>query len=305
MYMNDEQSLDKQMAEENGRISLTDIFCILRAHLFLILIITILFAAGGVAYSKIRKPVYTASVPVQFDIVVKMLDEYQQETDDNNEVASTNYLFKYIESAVGICQSGEVLDRANVYYYYYLNSNKNVNDFITELNVAYKTVIVSEGKTAKELHGEIPDYDVTEELLNKYRNKYFDSSKVGVKYSSSDQEKRVDFSLSVNDLNSNRAKEMARIYALAADVALNKILVFDDGTAGLIDLADSVSGVSISSDMSAMKIVIIAAVLGLALALLTVYIIHLTDNSLTSKEQLEGISGANVIAYIENVPEVK
>ena len=82
------------------------------------------------------------------------------------------------------------------------------------------------------------------------------------------------------------------------------MLVFDNGTAGLIDLAGSVSGVSVSSDMSTMKIVIIAAVLGVVLALMTVYILRISDNTVKSKEQLEELSGANVIAYIENVPEV-
>ncbi|MBR0189691.1 MAG: hypothetical protein IJQ23_04840 [Clostridia bacterium] len=294
--MNDEQILEQQTEKDGSRISLTDILYVLRAHLLLIIIITVLFAAGGVAYSKVRKPVYTASVPVQFDVIVKALDEHGAETDKDNEVASTNYLFRYIESAVGICKSGEVIDRANVYYHYYLNSGKKIDEFITELTEAYKTVKAS--------HGEIPNYEVTDELMDQYRDKYFNSDKVGAKYSSSTTEQRVDFSLWVTDLNSGRARELARIYALAADVALNKMLVFDNGTAGLIDLAGSVSGVSVSSDMSTMKIVIIAAVLGVVLALMTVYILRISDNTVKSKEQLEELSGANVIAYIENVPEV-
>lgn len=294
--MNDEQILEQQTEKDGSRISLTDILYVLRAHLLLIIIITVLFAAGGVAYSKVRKPVYTASVPVQFDVIVKALDEHGAETDKDNEVASTNYLFRYIESAVGICKSGEVIDRANVYYHYYLNSGKKIDEFITELTEAYKTVKAS--------HGEIPNYEVTDELMNEYRDKYFNLDKVGAKYSSSTTEQRVDFSLWVTDLNSGRARELARIYALAADVALNKMLVFDNGTAGLIDLAGSVSGVSVSSDMSTMKIVIIAAVLGVVLALMTVYILRISDNTVKSKEQLEELSGANVIAYIENVPEV-
>ena len=297
--MNDEQISESQQAKEGGGISLRDIFYVLRAQWLLILIITVLFAAGGFAYSKIRKPVYTASVPVQFDVVVKALDEHGDETDKDNQVASTNYLFRYIESAVGICKSGEVMDRANVYYDYYLKSGKKIDVFISELTEAYKTV--------KADHGEIPDYEATEEKLDEFRNKWFSSGKVGTKYSSSSNssEIRVDFSLWVKNLDSVRAKEMARIYALAADVSLNKILVFDNGTAGLIDLAGSVSGVSVSPDMSARKVIIIAAVLGLALSLLVVYIMYLTDNTVKSKEQLEEMSGTNVIAYIDNVEEVK
>ena len=294
--MNDEQVLDRQQAENKG-ISFTDILYVLRAHLLLILIVTLLFAAGGVVYSKLRKPVYTASVPVQFEVVVNMVDEHGVETDEYNPKMSTTYLFRYIESAVGICKSGEVIDRANVYYEYYLNSGKSIDVFIGELTEIYTTVKAS--------HGEIPGYEATDKKLDACRDKYFNADKVGAKYSSSDDVQRVDFSLWVKDLDNVRAKNMARIYALAADVSLNKILVFDNGTAGLIDLAGSVSGVSASPDMANNKIVIIATVLGLALALLTVYIIYLFDNTVKSKEQLEEMSGASVIAYIDNVAEVQ
>lgn len=293
--MNDEQVLDLQQSESKG-ISFTDILYVLRAHLLLILIVTLVFAAGGVGYSKLRKPVYTASVPVQFDVVVNMVDEHGEETDEYNPRMSTTYLFRYIESAVGICKSGEVIDRANVYYDYYLKSDKNIDDFIKELTEIYKPVKTS--------HDEIPGYEATDEKLAECRDKYFTLNKVGTKYSSSNDGQRVDFSLWVKDLDDARAKNMTRIYALAADVSLNKILVFDNGTAGLIDLAGSVSGVSASPDMANNKIIIIATVLGLALALLTVYIIYLFDNTVKSKEQLEEMSGASVIAYIDNVAEV-
>ena len=297
--MNDEQILDQQTAEESGRVSLTNILYALRAHLLLILIITVLFAAGGVGYSKIRKPVYTATVPVQFDVVIKATDEHAHVLERDNQVASTNYLFRYVESAVGICQSGEVIDRANVYYNYYLQSGKNIDEFIDELYAIYKPL--------KAEHGEIPDYPVTEENRNANRNRWFSSGNVGTRYTAKDQNNLqvVDFSLWVRNLDSTVAREMARIYALAADVSLNEILVFDNGTAGLIDLADSVSGISATPDMSMTKIVVIAAALGLIFALVTVYIMYLSDNTVKSKEQLEVMSGSSVIAYIDNVAEVK
>lgn len=299
--MDNEQTLNQQVAEDSGKVSLTNILYALRSHLLFILIVTILFAAGGFAYSKIRKPVYTASVPVQFDVVVKALDEHGDETGKNNQVASTNYLFKYIESAVGICKSGEVIDRANVYYSFYLRSGKSMDDFIKELTEAYNPV--------KSSHSEIPGYEVTDENRDENRNKWFNSGNVGTKYTSKDKnnEQVVDFSLWVKNLDIVQAKEMARVYVLAADVSLNEILDFDNGngTAGLIDLAGAVSGVSASPDMSKTKIVIIAAALGVVLALLTVYIMYLVDNTVKSKEQLEAMSGANVIAYIDDVAEVK
>ncbi|MBO4539360.1 MAG: hypothetical protein J5781_03730, partial [Clostridia bacterium] len=283
-------------------IALIDVFQLLRQHIVLILIITLLFAAGGFAYSRLRKPVYTATVPVQFDVTIKSFDEHGLETENDNQVASTNYLFAYIDSAAGICKSGEVIDRANVYYNYFLfqsKNGKNIDDFMREIYTAYQEV--------KATRGEIPGYEVTEDAIMKCRNKWFTSDNVGANSSSSGtgSEVAVNFSLWVKNLNSTQARIMARIYAFAADVALNQILVFDNGTAGLIDLAGTYYGVSLSPDMSTTKVVIAAVIIGLALALATVFIMNFADNTVKSKEQLEKMSGASVIAYIDDVAEVR
>ncbi len=296
--MDNEQTLNQQSAEERSGIALADIFYVLRSHLLLILIIVLVFAAGGFAYSKVRKPVYTATVPVQFDVDINSVDTSGNDTSNQN---SYTYLVRYVDTVDGICKSGEVIDRANVYYDYYLQSGKKIDTFMEELTSAYGAVKTS--------HGEIPDYEVTEENINKNRNKWFDSGNVGTKYNSSSDgsKQRFDFSLWVKDLVAANAREMARIYALAADVALNQILYlgFDNGTAGLIDLAGSSKGVSVSPDMSTLRVIIIAAALGVVVALATVYIKNLADNTVKSKELLEELSGASVIAYIDDVAEAK
>ena len=299
--MDDEKTLNQQGNEEGGGVSIADIFFVLRSHILLILIITFIFAVGGFVYSKIRKPVYTATAPVQFDVAIKtiMTDEQGEDIEGDNQVASTNYLFAYIDTAVGVCKSGAVIDRANVYYYLYLKSGKKIDVFINELTAAYQTV--------KSTHGEISGYEVDDELTTKYRNRWFYSGNVGTNYSSSStgSDISVNFGLWVKDLVSTNAKEMARIYMIAADVALNQILVFDNGTAGLIDLAGAASGISVSPDISTLKVVLVAIVLGIAIALATVYIMVLSDTTVKSKEQLEQMSGASVIAYIDDVAEAK
>ena len=300
--MDDEQRILTQQATEDGNgVSIADILCIFRAHIILILVITLLFAAGGFLYSKIRKPVYTATVPVQFDVEINsiIVDEHGNETNKVNQTSSTTYLFAYIDTAVGICKSGEVIDRANVYYDIYLRSGKDIDVFMKEIDAAYRTV--------KDSHDEIPDYAVTDEAIERTRNVWFDSSNVGTNYSSSgsSSDVKVNFGLQVSDLNAKNAKEMARVYAFAADVSLNKILVFDSGTAGLVDLAGSTSGVSVSPDMSTRRILIIAAILGFAVAVATVYIMSIADNTVKSKELLEEITGSGVIAYIDDIAEAR
>ncbi len=296
--MDNEQSLNSRNAEKTGGISLVDILYVLRAHIVLIVIITLLFAAGGFLYAKNKKPVYTASVPVQFNVQINAVDEYGNPIVD--QVSSTNYLFAYLDTAVDVCKSGDVLDRANIYYHFYLESGKTIDEFITEINAAYT-------KTVKEEREEIPGYEVSEDLMETYRDKWIKSGKVGTTYSSSKNsaDTVIYFRLWVKDANPTYAKEMARIYALAADVSLNRVLNFGKTTAGLFDLAGQSSGVSVSTNAATKKTVVIAFVLGLVVSLAVVYIIYLIDNTVKSKEQLETLSGANVIAYIEDIAEVK
>ena len=293
--MDNEETLNKVNAESGKGISFTDIFYILRAHLILIIFITLLFGAGGYAYSRVRKPVYTASVPVQFKT-----EMFNGQSGNTDQVSSTNYLFAYFDTAVGICKSGEVLDRANVYYRFYKQSGLSIDDFILTLNAAY----TSEARIAR---SEIPGYEVTEELKDEWRNKFYTVDKIGTNYSSnkSGSDTVVFFRLWVKDLNKTDAREMARIYAVAADVSLNRILDLGKGAAGLIELADKVSDVSVSSDMSQRNIIIISLVLGFVVSLVIVYLSYLADNTVKSKEQVEKLTGANVIAYLEDVAEVK
>lgn len=299
---NERQTINQQVAEDKGGISFADIFYVLRSHIILILAITLLFAVGGFIYSKVRKPLYTATVPVQFDVSIKSLDK-ETNAEDDDQRASTTYLFTYIDTAVGICKSGEVIDRANVYYDAFLKSGKPIDEFMQDLGDAYEAV--------KLQHGEIPNYEITSENVKACRNKWMSAGNVGTNYTSNSNSAdiQVNFELWVKDLNSKDAQEMARVYSFAANVSLNKILVFDkeetgfNGTAGLIDLAGSSRGVAVATDISTAKILIISIALGLAIALATVYIINVSDNTMKSKEQMEEMFGVSVIAYIDKVTE--
>ena len=113
------------------------------------------------------------------------------------------------------------------------------------------------------------------------------------------------FTLWVKNVNLEYAREMARIYAFAADVALNLNVNFGDATTGVIELSDSVKGVSVVADLTTAKVVLIALILGFVLSLAAAYLMYLADNTIKSKEQLEKITGANVIAYIEDIAEAK
>nr|MBO4517399.1 hypothetical protein [Clostridia bacterium] len=300
--MDNEQSLNIRNGEKKGGISLAEILHVLRSHILLILIITLLFAAGGFLYARNKKPVYTASVPVLFSVQVSADGEFDR-------VSSVNYMRKYMNTAAGICEKGIVLDRANVYYYFYQErykkNGKTIDEFMTDIKSVYN-------QSVKENREEIPGFEVNETLLNKYRNKWFNQNNIVVGYtaSESDEELVIKFSLSVKDANATVAREMAYIYTIASDFSLNYVLNFSDAstvitTAGLINLVRDSRGIGVSSNASTKKPIIIAAVLGLVISLAVIYVIYVIDNTVKSKEQLEALSGANVIAYIEDVAEVK
>ena len=299
--MDNEQTVNKSVntkdnEQNNIQSSLADIVHVLRAHLLLIIIITLLFAAGGYLYSKTRTPVYTASVPVQFEVKINETDKASGK-EIVDQVSSTNYLFAYLDTAVRFCASGEVLDRANVYFYFYKQSGKKLDDFIAELSDLYND--------SKMHRGEIPGYLVDEELKEAYRGKWFNGSNVGTNYNSSESDTVVNFKLWVTDLNSTTAREKARIFALAADVALNRKVDFGTATAGIIELNNSSSGVSVAADVPTNRIIIIAAFIGFMISLALIYILYLLDNTVKAKEQLEKMTGASVVAYIDDVSEAR
>ncbi|MBO4251132.1 MAG: hypothetical protein J5911_00540 [Clostridia bacterium] len=300
--MDNEEILKKQNNESGKGISFMDIFYIIRAHLILIIMITVLFGVGGFAYSRVRKPYYTASVPVEFKA-----EMFKAQTDSDklpvDQTTSGSFLFAYLENAVAICKSGEVIERANVYYKFFLESKMDIDTFITTLKSAYTA------SERNERH-EIPGYSVTDELraaVRKEENPVFTANNIGTNYvaakNSADAE--IDFVLWVKNLDQQEVPKMARIYALAADVALNKILDLGGGASGLIDLSTSIKDIPASPDMSQTNIIIISVVLGFIVSLIVVYLLYLADNTVKGKEQLEKLTGANVIAYLEDVAEVK
>lgn len=290
--MNNEQQLNNQNGEENKQGSFVDILYVLRSHLIFIIVVTILFGIGGYIYGRLRQPVYTASVPVEFDVEI---------TDSKgvDQISSTNYLFAYLDTAIGVCEGGEVIDRANVYYNFYLKSEMKIDDFINHVYGLYTDEV-------QKAHQEIPGYEVTEDLMNEYRDKWFTAENVGTIYNKDEKEPVINFKLWVRNLNAQYAKEMARIYALAADVSLNKKVDFGGtATAGIIELNKTVSGVGVSSDMSMSRVILVAVALGILVSLVAIYVMYLLDNTIKSKEMLENMTGSSVIAYIDDVSEVR
>ena len=162
---------------------------------------------------------------------------------------------------------------------------------------------------------EITGYEVDDATVDLVRDRYITAQKAGTANPTNAKDSQyssVQFDLTVKDYDGSKARELVRIFALAADVAVNKTLRFDArddadtiATAGLYEMVNSSGGVKISSDGDKTKIVVIAALLGIVVSLLVVYVSYIADTTVKSREVLEKITGTSVIAYIDDVGENK
>lgn len=278
------------MNEENSQlqkgITFGEIFAVFRANLLLILIIIVLAGVLGAVYSKVRKPYYTATEQVSYSARV------DGETDSQEKTRSRNAVEAYIDTAVVFCCTGVVLDTANSYYAYYLNyGNKNpdnlgIDEFINQLKANPE------------------DYPLlSEEELSKLS--YFTvgnvSSKASTSGSASNTTDMISFTISVKGLDKQAAREKVRILAVAANHEITDY--FGGVTSKVIELTERVDGVAVSADMSERRIILVALLMGVALAALVVLIKYALDNTVKDRETLENITGSAVIAYIEDVKE--
>ena len=291
--MDNEQISAKNTTESDGGTSLINVFYALRARWLLIVIVIAVFVLGGVAYAKVRKPVYTATVPVVFNI--RVVNETNNEF---NEVSSTNYMRALLKTAPKFPQTGVTVDRTNVYYDYYIKSNKDIDEFMADLKAAYDAVKDDPSVT------EIPGYEVTDALKEDCRDKYVTKSELGTLYRYDEQNPTAFFRLSVKKLDATKAKEIAYIFAFTVDFSFNMYftgIMGDNATAEYVARANGYDYISVSPDMSSKKIVIVAAAIGVALALLTVFLLYIADNTVKNKEELEKVAGAPILAYIDYI----
>ena len=243
----------------------------LKENLILILIIVLISGVFGVVYHKLKKPVYTASEMVNY------MAYYDDVQDDPTAAGAMNLMSVYVHTMVDFCTSGVVLDRAEYYYTEYLKSGKNIEDFIEYLK------------------GGTCSYDPTKITSRTYFNPSNVSSTL-LTHGDETEESYI-FVLSVEDFNSSIAKEMVRIFAISVDQESRDY--FEGVETYVYELVKDTEGVSVSTSGSLTKTLALFLILGAILAGLIVYLKTLLDKTVKDKEEIEGLTGVSVIAYIE------
>jgi capsular polysaccharide biosynthesis protein len=246
---------------------------------------TVIALAAGFGYVSFVKPTYTATEKVAY----KAANEFNSTTQNN-----INAMNAFVGTIVDFCDEGVVIDRANFYYNGYLNEKRNEDE-------SYTVQDYIDGIRAKDTYDGVP-----------ISGKFISASNIEVVSEIAEEEAaKFFFFVSYTDDDAAVAIDKVKILVLAFDLETREQIVVDNKVeskyfSGIIsEIVDlGTVGGAAASNMSKSRIMILAAIMGVVLGVLLVYIKVATDNSLTEKEVLEEIVGADLLSYLEK-QEVK
>lgn len=279
-----------------------NIFAVLKKRLLIIISIVIAVTLIGAVVAYNKKPTYTAKENLNY--MARAVN-----STDNTKI-NINAMRDYIDTVVDFCDEDIVLLRADGLYIAYKESGKLVDEFIdTYLNYFDSTqfymAVIAGNSSMKEA---VADF----ESASGYRNTgevqqgqqtYFNSGSVGASTlnNSYDDTSSFVFKLSVQDGNAAVAKTKLRILALAVKIEIYD--TFGGVTTTIEEMVNKVDEIGVSTNLSKKKIVLVSFLLGIIAALVVVYLIEVFDKTVKDKEVLEKLTGANVIAYINDEGE--
>ncbi|MBQ8427540.1 MAG: hypothetical protein IJX16_07280 [Clostridia bacterium] len=266
--------MEQKIQEQNG-ITLKEILNIIRKNIILLIVIVVLSTALGVVYARMQQPKYTATESVFF----KAQNISNDNTSDNISV-----MIAYVDTVADFCDEGVVVDRANYHYDEYRKMK-------TKGEIASLKEYTDWSTTDDTYQGEVIEKG------------YYSASKISVKIEekNNDNQRPFSFMVSYTDDNQELAQEKVVILVHALKMeskALNSNFekkYFDGVEVQIIDAGQQ--GVSVN--ISRTKTIFLFFVLGVAIGLVGVYVIYLLDNTVKTKEELERITGTNILSVIE------
>ena len=245
----------------------------------LVIIVMVLAVAGGVGYSRAVTPTYTARIDIS----------YTAELEENsNPVDNISIMKDMMQSVVDLSITEIVLEEANYLFDKYEHSTcESVDEFIKEVKAGNYGIV---------------DFNI--DTPNRVETEYFTLDQVSAKSlgeTNAISGPKYIYTISVREGQPSVAVEKARILALAGNRVAR--LFFDGYTTHLNELVKDSNGVSVSSDVSLKKNVLVALVIGFVLSVALVYLKYFLDNTASDKDEVERITGTTVIAYIEDQEE--
>ena len=264
-----------------GGITLRELLRVIKKNIILLLVIVLLASMSGLVYANAQKPNYTAGELVFF----KAHNEKGDETINN-----INIMQSYVDTIVDFCDEGVVIDRANFYYSEFVKQQSTKDGALHGVNLEEFLKNIDSVKT---------EYDNGA----KSNINYFSSSRVTLITTKADTltgQKSFSFSVCYTEDDKLLAYNMVRILVVAYS---DECLALDGSGArkyfnGVeVEIIDEGS-LGISTNVSKGKTILLFTAIGVVLALIVVYTKNFLDNTIKTKEDLEMISGLNVLAVI-------
>lgn len=268
---------EKKQLNENREISLSSILYVIKHNLLLIILIMTLAIGCGVGYTKLITPHYTSTETVM----------YRAENKEHDSITNNiNAMNAFVKTVIDFCDEGVVVDRANFYYNEYLNDKREEGADYT-----------------------IEDYIKTVESEDKYDNspvqvKHIVASNIKATSEVDDDGVRFLFSISYTDEDMVASSEKLSILVYAFDKECREEITID----GVLQdkyfsgIKSSIEGLGQRgpvSDVSNRKIVIVSVFIGIFLSCIVIYIKFLLDNTIQNRQELEELTGVDVLSFIE------
>ncbi len=269
----------QQVKTDTAPRSIRDVLFILRKNIALMLAVFFaVLVVGGVATFMVKSG-YTSK-----EMVMLNIKNEQTTGSQNNTKPNVNTMSAWRHTIMDFASQGVVLDRANYYYEQFKASSvKEVDEFIeTQISV------LSDSYNPK---------------TNKAKGYYYASSKISIGGFNEEKDEPEGFSFSINysDGSYKGAYEKIRLLAraFADEAGLEK-----DGVntyfGGMHVTIYGLGNMGTTSNKNVMTSMVIAVLIGVVLALVSVYLKTVLDNTVKAKDELEKITGASVLSAIEN-----
>jgi len=296
--------MDLRQDNQSENSLIVKILFAIRKNLFLILAIVIFATSLGVGYSYIKKPNYTASIRINASNGEK----------ENATTDTINELRVCIDSVIEFCGQGVVVDRANAYYVEWIDNyqqdyyaaGKTVEDFFDvyknpkeEGQADYNTIFLGYSRPSSSQPGTLKDEN------------FILAGSISTQTAQIENATNWVYTVDYTDANQLDAYEKAFILVLAYKHELywDNDLKNEFGNDDIeeyfsIDIkVDSLGCDGVFSDVSKTKIVLIAFIIGLVVALAIVYLRNKLDHTVKDKDEFERLSGTQVIGTINYVKE--
>lgn len=240
----------------------------------------------GIVISYFQVPVYTATCKT----IYKAEADFISDKENINKYDNITLTNRYQSTVIEFCRQGCITDRANYYYNEYISGNyKNVEEYIKEVDSQATDEYLTAVNEDKNAINNLPQHVVMNGVKISQPNE--DSYIINVSYTDKDFSSCAD-KLKLVFLSINKE---AKVKATRGEKTFYKYFYN-----AKVTLTNTTLNPTPYNSLNKKKTVLISAVVGVAVAFAAVYVQNMFSRTLRSRQELEEITGAGFLAYIDD-----